>query len=644
MIDYLGDRLQPAAEKATTIATVYPKTRTVVTVPGVHVTQRLAYIERQRQLRQAAGNPLTEAEESSLLLSEAVDLVVRAGMIFIRPDPEQMDQAFAADELLQEEFDKQVIRFLYVRDARVGEAIRHHGQAWRIQSRPISNKEIQDTINSALTAAGGDRIYYYNAVKGTRILTCDRFSRLENLDDEALRQHLREVSDLSGRSNSLRNPELELFMADGKFGTADLGGLDWNAVGGEMRARFADLCRRFAEAVPPAYRIDAPDQEAWRNAMYDALMGGMDNEMSDSETLGLGAEFFRQILWLPGARLEGGELVFDPVPENAIGPEFDINRNMVVRGLICNLMQEYGDIEYVNIGQIISTLSKRQGSEGRREVYVADFRQRGMVRDTLRVIRMQKFGVRENLDKGYDMLRAMIEAEDYTDYIMDRRLACRQLGMNLPLRVSVRKVAEYYTDDHRGMHGARIWSAYFEREYLAGFASDKIPPWKLRDPAYSATLATLLGHAAAPNLIVGRSDTRNVVIFDDSDEVVVEDVHGMPASIIVSDHTGTFGNFRDDLVKMAPSYARPVNNRAKYLPSPQVFAQCYVEAFLRRFKQIQEEYRVRRRAFEGLFKHRPVDPAGNQAYRWLMVLRRLDQSNAKELANCIRENIKSDSA
>lgn len=110
-------------------------------------------------------------------------------------------------------------------------------------------------------------------------------------------------------------------------------------------------------------------------------------------------------------------------------------------------------------------------------------------------------------------------------------------------------------------------------------------------------------------------------------------------TIVVADHTGTFGNYRDDLLKMAPAYANPVNKRARLVPNVAVFAQCYVEAFLREFRQIQEEYRARRRAFEGLFKHRPVDPAGNQAYRWLMVLARLDRSDPEQLANCIRQNI-----
>ena len=45
---------------------------------------------------------------------------------------------------------------------------------------------------------------------------------------------------------------------------------------------------------------------------------------------------------------------------------------------------------------------------------------------------MQKWGIREHLDEGKRLLDAIIQSEEYTEYILDRRLGCRQLGMNLP--------------------------------------------------------------------------------------------------------------------------------------------------------------------------------------------------------------------
>ena len=68
---------------------------------------------------------------------------------------------------------------------------------------------------------------------------------------------------------------------------------------------------------------------------------------------------------------------------------------------------------------------------GGREVYLEHYRETGAAQDTLQLIRMQKWGVREHLDEGKDLLQAMIECEEYTAFIMDRRLGCRQLGMNI---------------------------------------------------------------------------------------------------------------------------------------------------------------------------------------------------------------------
>ena len=88
---------------------------------------------------------------------------------------------------------------------------------------------------------------------------------------------------------------------------------------------------------------------------------------------------------------------------------------------------------------------------------------------------MQKWGVREHLDDGKSLLDAIIESEEYTEYILDRRLGCRQLGMNLPRRSPPAGSARRYTGHRRDLYGVQIWSPYFERDYIRGMATDKIP-------------------------------------------------------------------------------------------------------------------------------------------------------------------------
>ncbi len=642
MIQYLGEPLTPdalAPQAMARILTLVPDTRTLVTLPTIHVFQRLEYVASLEAQRAARGLSAMTPEERDGIMLRAVDLTLDRGAILIRPDPNRMDLAFEADAILQELVPLESIRYVFLQDPRVREALRNRGQAWRMHRLPKTKEEIRELIAGARIAVGGEAIYFYVLSQGTRLLTYERFAALGERDDAALRLHLVEIADLSTRTNARGFPELDLFMVRPPLNKADLAAVNWTALPGpELRARYEELRTRFQEAVEPIYRRDVIDDERWRNRMYMSLLGRQqDTEFSEAELLGLGDEYFLQIQWMPGARLQHGEILFEfCAGDGPPSPLASDPRLRIVRGLICNLMQQYSDIEFINIGQVTNTLSQRAPSAGRREVYLAHFRERGAPKDMLLIIRMQKYGVREKLNDGMDLLRAMIECEAYTEYILDRRLGCRQLGMNLPPRIYTRKVTERYAGNNRALWGVTIWSPYFERPYVAGVASDKIPASKIRDPHYAAALARLLGQAAAPNLIVGRCDDKGRVTFDDGDEVVIEDAHGMPLDIVVSDHTGTFSNYNGDLAALAREYARAITRRAE-LVDRAAFAGFYLAGFLERFRQLQAEYRSRKSAFHGLFQHREIDPAGNLAFRWQRVLQRLDAADPEALAQCIRQ-------
>jgi hypothetical protein len=152
-------------------------------------------------------------------------------------------------------------------------------------------------------------------------------------------------------------------------------------------------------------------------------------------------------------------------------------------------------------------------------------------------------------------------------------------------------------------------------------------------------MARLLGRAAAPNLILGRTDGKGTVIFDDGDEVVVESRLGLPVEIVIADHTGTFGDFRSDLICFAPAYANVINKRRYCLRDVQIFTDAYLSAFADRFRYIQGEYRKRKRSFDTLFKHLERDEAGSFAYRWERVLARLEAADAGQLAEAIRQHV-----
>jgi hypothetical protein len=644
----IGDDLlarDSAGRLRTRIATVFPRGDAIVTLPGIHATQRVAYVEAVNQQRCGQSlAPLSDDEFEDACLC-AVDLVLEDDTVLIRPDPADMPLAFEADELLQQIVPKRQIKFLHVLDPRVRDAIKRRGECWRINALPRSPEQMREMIAASRIAIGGRDIYYYNNTSGTRLLTCQEFCGLSNLPLPELRKHLEEIRDYASRTNRLGRPEVTFFMAGPEplreaLGAFDFAGLDEQ----QLRTVHETLCRTFHDAVRPEFRRDDPTCPPWRSGMYAALIGQTDKSISEESLLGLSAEFFMQVEWLPGARIEDGELLFDSVFDE--DPSFCSNGNGALcdekaRGFIINFIRDYGDLEHVNIGRVAGSLSARGEWPGRRGVYLAEIKQRGNIHPILRIIRMQKWGVREHLDEGKELLGSILQSEQYTEYILDRRLGCRQLGMNLPPRVAARKVGEPYAGNSVPHRGMTIWSAYFERDYVAGLATDKVAAGRFADARFSEAFARMLGRAAAPNLIVGRCDLQGNVVFDDGDELVIEDTAGMPVDIIVADPTGTFTDYRRDLRDLAPAYAGAVNRRAAHLADPRAFGATFGAAFVERFEQIQRDYRKRRRAFDTLFKHLQRDEGGSFAFRWERVLHRLRTADAHQLWDRIRQHLQS---
>ena len=645
-ISLLGDHpfaRNPDGRLKTRIATAFPARRTVVTIPGIHVTQRQAFVDHLDELRRHRGEPPLTEEEREREWLQAVDLIVVEGAIQIRPDPRAMPLAFQADDLLQRMLAKHRIRFLGVLDDRVRDAVKRRGELWRITPLPKTPDEMQAMVEGSRIGIGGREIYYYSEILGTRYLTVEELERLGSLDDEALRAHLVEIARHLGRRNAAGNPEVAFFAASTGISRSDFTRVDFSLLdAAELRRAHAELVQKFRAAVRPALLRDGLDNVEWKNAMVAALIG-RENELATEQTLlGLAAEFFMQIEWLPGGRMEEGEIVLDPVLEDTAEDPDEQSvterlRDDKSRKFIFNLVREYGDLEFVNVGRVIGSLSRRAAMPGRRGVYIAAFKQRPSPLETVTIIRLQKQGVREYLEQGLPLLEAMMRAEEYTEYILDRRLGCRQLGMNLPQRVTAKKISEQYTPA-RG-NGYPIWTPYFEREYIRGIATDKLAPSRFESADFTLRCARLLGQAAAPNIVVGRCDRLGNPLFDDGDEVLIMDAEGMPQDIVVSDHTGTFNEYSCPLSEHVVTYALPVTRRRGFLPDPRAFAHAYLTAFEARLRRIQDDYRLRRRAFDSLFLHLPAQEPGSFAWRWKRVLARLDETRPADVAELIRGNI-----
>jgi hypothetical protein len=616
-------------------------------LPGVHAWQRSAFIDLLNSQRTKAGAAPLAPEQEEEICRKSVDLIFDPDHILIRPNPARMDLAFAADELLQELVSKRRIVFLSVSDRRVLEAIKQRGECWRLSSIPTTKESQTRLILSSKVAIQEGHIYFYNRLTGTRWLTCEEFSNLGKLDDAALARQLQEIATYSNRLNNIDRPELGFFATDLRhFGPPLFSGITFTQLApAELRAKYEDLKQHFVSAAHEAFRRDDCANEAWSRRMLATLFLEGNETETDQILSGLSSEFYLRVEWLPGGRFEEGEFLLDPLFDEAANhPEDQALQSLFdprAKGIIFNLIREYGDLEYINLSRIPESLSQgRPQDGGRRGVYLAEFRLSGERQPIKRFMRLLKWGVWEHLDEGKELLAAIEEADEYTDYWLDRRLGCRQLGMNLLARVVMRQLNEIYTGTAAKYRGKIIRTTYFERDYLEGIASDKVPMEKLAQPGYAIKLAALLGKAAAPSIIVGRSLYLGACpVFDDGDEVIREGGDGVPADILVSDHSGAFGDYKRPLTAFAEHYARPVNTRAKLLSNGADFAQAYLAGLQERFVHIQQDYRKRRRGFDTLFKHCPYDAGGSFAYRWERVLARLDQTDAEALLEAIRQQI-----
>ena len=614
--------------------------------PGVHAWQRSQFVEQLNGERVAQGLPVLTLDEEIAVSTESTDLIFESDHILIRPDPERMGMAFAADELLQELVSKRQVRFLTVSDARVHEAIRRRGEYWRLNAIPRNRETKERLVFASKVAISGQPIYFYNRLTGTRWLTFQEFEQLGTLDDAALASHLGEIAEHSAQRNRRGRPELNFFAAElRRFDARDFAGVAWRDLPApELRAKYDQLKLRFGSAVHEAFRQDQCQNRAWCERMLSTLF--LEGNETQSEHLldGLSAEFFLNVDWLAGGRFEEGEFLLDSIfEEAALHPEdAELHRlcDSRARGIIFNFIRDYGDLECINLGSLPESLSlKRPEHRGRRGVFLAEFRVRSRTDPIKRFMRLQKWGVWDHLDAGKDLLEAIQLSDEYTDYCLDRRVGCHQLGMNLSRRVVIRRLNQIYQGANSRYRGQLIRTTYFERDYVPGIATDKLPLERFSRPGYASRLARLLGQAAASSLIVGRQIEGGRTVFDDGDEVVIEGPDGLPIEILVTDHTGAFAEFTLPLETAAAAYARPVNHRDNHISNAVEFAEAYLAALRDQFLRVQGDYRKRRNAFDHLFKDSKYDPAGSFAFRWECVLRRLDNTSVPALMEAIRGHI-----
>ena len=627
------------------IGTIFFRTPGLVTRKGVHAMQRMMWLESLNADRAAAGQPPLSPEEEDAEMELSVDLIFTEDAVLIRPDPERMDLAIRADEALREFVSKRQIRFLNTNSLKVRTALCERGENWRMARHPISEDDISALIERSNVAIDCLPVYYYNRATGTRFITAGGYEKVSALDDPGFRRQIKEVVDGLNHRNRLGHPEVDIFPVTTpieikkSFRTLPLTELS----DAELRRAVEKIATDWRASVPPELRDESTANYDWRNAMCQTITRQPNETAADERELvsGIAAEFYRQIEWLPGARIDNGELIFDEIYEEAArtqDPELLSLCDSRAKALMFNLTRVFGAVDFINIGRIAHSLSLKPNPNGHRgSIYIVQYRDSGASKAKMMIMRFQKWGVAEHLDEGKDLMRAMLESDEYSEYILDRRLMCCQLGMELPRRIGF----GYFTEKYRGhnqYNGISVRTGCFVRPYVRGPASDKIPPPRYRNPAFAMRFAKLMGEAAAVDLIVGRrSESTKETLFDHSYEIVLCGEDGLPSSVRVTDHAGSFVEYQNELVDSVADYAEPVRSRRAYVSDYDAFAAEYVNAFVAKVADVQASYRARRKAFDGLFADRPFDTNGSGAYRWSRALARLDRADPDALGSKLLE-------
>ncbi len=627
----------------TRIGTVFLRTPGLITTKGIHAMQRLEFIEELNRRRAEKNFPPLSQAEIDAEIAESVDLLFDENYALIRPDPQNMALALRGDEFLQKYVSKRKIRYLNIQNKQVRDALRLRGEAWRMAPVPRFEEEIRQLIENARVGIGGRAIYYYNTLTGTRFLTLDAFRKLGTLKLEELRALLIEIKTNLPKRNRFANPEID-FVPAGVLPIETFTEVNFEGLSDEDLVRtYERLLVVYDGAVKePWLKQDDVDVPAWRKAIV-ALLVQKANETGVTAIIeGLSPEFFMQIEWLPGGSVEEGELFFDPIfAEADAHPEDEQLAYLCdyrARAILFNYVREYSKIEYVNIGRTRRSLSGRTGQGPRAAVYIVEMKERHRPQPQVKIIRIQRWTAATHLAEGHSLLDSMIEAADYTDYVMDRRLGARQLGMHLPPTMIPRTFRELVRDRDGRTHN--VWTGYFERDYISGCATDKVPENLYASEAFTQSFMRLLGQAAAPNIVVGRARVEGGrTIFDDGDEVVILNAFHLPDHLILSEPTGSFVNYNRPYSETIMDYAAALNRRKHLIPDFRSAARIFVNSFEDELNRIQRTYRERRAGFDMLFRDRPMDVNGSIAYRWKCVLERLDAVDPHALARELRSYI-----
>lgn len=627
------------------VGTFFPEgaAGTILTGPTIHAMLKLYHVDMLNEERAAKGQAPLDNEEILRVLSDAVDLIMDNSAVYIRPNVRDMSRTFRADAYIRKlGVPRHLVRFIEIRKAEARNAVKSRGESWRAQEIPKSAEEIREFIIASRITLGTRAVYYFSHATGIKYMTFSQFAEIGRLPAPDVRACLSEIKELSGQKSEDGTAIISFFKSEG-FGNYNFEIFDFDdADDGQVIKHYNALKLSFFHSTKQGFTEDNLDDPVWLAAMFERLMGrgGAEKTELEEEALGLSREFHSRVAWLPGGTVTGGRLVPDEVFDPGHQYPDDSAQRLLDRRVIAmaeNFIKDVPDIEYINIGRVESSLSKRRSRKiimpGRRAVYVAVYKARGSAEESVKFIRFQKSDVSYFLDMGYDIAGAENAAALYGASVIRRFEACRRLGLN-SLPTEIKSIREVYYGANLKYRGFEITSGYFLRDYAFGYATDKIPPRKYRSADFTGAFGTLLGRAAAASIILGRLH-EGEVLFDDGDEVVLLDSGGVPADIVVTDITSAFNDVEIPLAEFAGDFALPISSRTGSVPDIELFKTRYIGEFSRRFSEIRDDYMRNKDAYLGMF--RDDDHDADFYGRWTSSLERLENTDVDELVEIMEK-------
>ncbi len=620
-------------ELSSHIGSVFPAHRAIVTVRGIHACHVSIMSEflKATTPKEALPEP---CELEYQLCMDAVALLFRGDLIIVRSDPSAMENVFAADRMLQAFFPKERIQFTGLHIPEIRMLLRRRGECWRMSPTPRSGEEIRRYVRASKVQVSTGLSVYYNQPTGGRFLTCDEFMRIRPLIEhdrpEALAR-LKEILKLSRCTNRSGSRELSLLLPDGKQveftelekAVSLLESLPGSKSTESVLRAFDRFSSLFAAAAGPELSHDDYHDPVWRRTMFCRLLDINEGEMEEL-ALKLSPEFHLNVKWLPGASVEGDEL------------RFDSSAHPRIHGLISHFWEHSGGLLSINIGQIQESLSSRDISGEEREVYLVSVTNREG-KDSISLLRLMKWDVIHRIKMGIPLEQAIEETFKYRDYIFDRLHAAAKLGFPI---LTYREIQLEQKVPGLGP----VPSFFFERPYVTGVVSDKIPLSCYKNPAFIEKLSGLLGLAAAFTLVLGRVSFRTgKVYFDDGDELIQFDLNSIPARLVIIETTGSFTDWTTPIADLLPQcldrFALQLEKAVSSGVRPHAIKRSvslFADALCNKLHETRQAVLSPSSDLRSLFDDRPTGQGGIRD-RWESILQRLEAVDIDAVRKKIKE-------